>query len=97
MRGSAAAVKRPPKHRLTRSDSSVYLTLALTADRWIPLIHRRKKRERGRERERAKQPRREGATMKEGRERDGEREREGERESPQDDSPALLSVQRANI
>lgn len=27
---------------LTRSDSPVYLSLALTADRWIPLTHRRK-------------------------------------------------------
>lgn len=33
-----------PKRGLTRSDRSVYLSLALTADRWIALIHRRKER-----------------------------------------------------
>lgn len=57
---AAAAEEGPPKPGLTRSDSSVYLSLALTADRWIALIHRRKNRqreggrgvERGRKRER---------------------------------------------
>lgn len=39
----------PPKPRLTWSDSSVHLSLALTADRWIALIHRRKNRHRERE------------------------------------------------
>lgn len=37
-----AAATRPHKCWLTRSDSSVYLSLALTADRWIPLTHRKK-------------------------------------------------------
>jgi len=78
----AAAKEGPPKPGLTRSDSSLYLSLAPTADRWIALIHHRKKKKTERKR---------------GMEgwRDGERERE--RESPQDDSPALLSVQRAGV
>lgn len=44
---AAAAKKGPPKRALTQSDSSVYLSLALTADRWVALIHRRKKKDGG--------------------------------------------------
>lgn len=86
---AAAAKEGPPKPGLTRSDSSVYLSLALTADRWIALIHRRKNRQR--ERGGCE----EGRDGERGRKRGGERERE--RESPEDDSPALLSVQRAGV
>lgn len=46
MCAAAAAKEGPPKPGLTWSDSSVYLSLALTADRWIALIHRRKNRQR---------------------------------------------------
>lgn len=53
----------------------------LTADRWIALIHRRKNRR--------------GEIGSRGRE--GERGRKKARESPEDDSPALLSVQRAGV
>ncbi len=45
--------KRPHQCGLTRSDSSLYHSLALTTDRWIPLTHtaggeRERERERGR-------------------------------------------------
>lgn len=72
---AAAAKKGPPKPGLTRSDSSVYLSLALTADRWIALIHRRKKRQREREGER-------GRARRGGMERDREMEEKKERKPP---------------
>lgn len=87
MCAAAAAKEGPPKPGLTRSDSSVYLSLALTADRWIALIHRRKNRRRESG----------GRARRGGMEREEEREGERERESPEDDSPALLSVQRAGV
>lgn len=37
-----SSCKRLHKCGLTRSDSPVHLSLALTADRWTPLTHRRK-------------------------------------------------------
>lgn len=70
MCAAAAAKEGPPKPGLTRSDSSVYLSLALTADRWIALIHRRKNRQR----ESGGRARRGGMEREE--EREGERERE---------------------
>lgn len=79
---AAAAKKDPPKPELTWSDSFAYLSLAVTADRWIALIHLRKKDTESREEV--------GGT------RGGQRRNEREK-GPQDDSPALLSVQRAGV
>lgn len=76
MCAAAAAKEGPPKPGLTRSDSSVYLSLALTADRWIALIHRRKNRQR----ERA------GG----GRGGEGWRERKKEREREREKAPRMI-------
>lgn len=57
------------------------VSLVLTADRWIALIHRGKNRRRKIERT--------GRASRDGRKKG--------RESPEDDSPALLSVQRAGV
>lgn len=79
---SAAAEQGPPEAGPTLGDNSVDVSLVLTADRWIALTHRRKNR-RG---------------EMEGMEEGGQGgEEESESESPEDDSPALLSVQRAGV